>query len=176
MAAFGGVTLFGVLPGIGIAVALSIGNVFRRSWWPYRAVLGRVAGVPGYHDLREHPSAEQLGGCVLFRFDAPVFFANTRTFREDIRRLAAADPPPRWIIVAAEPITDIDTTAADMLVDLDEGLNARGINLVFAEMKLPVREKIHRYGLTRTIDPNHFYPTIEAAVDAFRAEIEGDWS
>jgi MFS superfamily sulfate permease-like transporter len=75
----------------------------------------------------------------------------------------------RWIIIAAEPITDIDTTAADMLEELDERLNARGISLVFAEMKDPVRHKITRYELTRTIDPTHFYPTISAAVTAFNA-------
>ncbi len=175
LVAFLGVTLLGVLPGIGVAVVLSIGNVFRRAWWPYRAVLGHVPDLPGFHDLREHPHAEQLEGCVLFRFDAPIFFANTRTFREEIRHLAAADPPPRWIIVAAEPITDIDTTAADMLEDLDEALNARGISLVFAEMKLPVREKIRRYGLDRTIEPAHFFPTVRAAVNAFRKETGREW-
>jgi MFS superfamily sulfate permease-like transporter len=175
LAAFAGVALLGVLPGIAIAIALSIANVFRRSWRPYRAVLGRVPGHPGYHDLAEYPFAEQLPGCVLYRFDAPIFFANARTFREEIRELAAADPPPRWIVVAAEPITDVDTTAADMLEDLDEALNARGISLVFAEMKLPVREKIMRYELTRTIDPAHFFPTIGSAVRAYEAEFGGEW-
>jgi MFS superfamily sulfate permease-like transporter len=158
-----------VLPGIGIAVALSIGNVFRRAWWPYQAVLGRTRDVPGYHDVRSYPDAELLPGCILFRFDAPLFFANARTFRERIRILAGSDPPPAWIIIAAEPITDVDTTAADMLEDLDEWLNARGISLVFAEMKDPVRAKITRYGLTRKIDPQHFYPTIRAAVSAYEA-------
>ena len=95
---------------------------------------------------------------MIFRFDAPLFFANTRTFREQIRRSRRAEPPPIWIVVAAEPITDVDTTAADMLEDLDEALNARGISLVFAEMKDPVRDKIDRYELTRTIDPSALLP------------------
>jgi high affinity sulfate transporter 1 len=176
MAAFAGVALLGVLPGIAIAVALSIGNVFRRVWWPYQTVLGRAAGVPGYHDVRSYPDAEQLPGCVLFRFDAPVFFANARTFRDQVRRLARSEPPPKWIVVAAEPITDVDTTAADMLEDLDEGLNAQGISLVFAELKDPVREKIERYELTRTIDPTHFFPTVGAAVAAFRERFGADWA
>ena len=170
MAAFLGVVLFGVLPGIAFAVALSIANVFRRAWWPYQTVLGRVPHLPGYHDITSYPDAEQLPGCVIFRFDAPLFFANSRTFREQIRRLAGSEPRPRWIIVASEPITDVDTTAADMLRDLDEVLNAEGIHLVFAEMKDPVREKIDRYELTRTIDPDHFFPTIKRAVQAFRRE------
>jgi high affinity sulfate transporter 1 len=175
MAAFAGVALLGVLPGIAIAVALSIGNVFRRSWWPYQTVLGRAADAPGYHDVRSYPDAEQLPGCVLFRFDAPLFFANARTFRDQVRRLARSEPPPKWIVVAAEPITDVDTTAADMLEDLDEGLNAQGISLVFAELKDPVRQKIERYELTRTIDPTHFFPTLGAAVAAFRERFGADW-
>jgi high affinity sulfate transporter 1 len=175
MAAFAGVALLGVLPGIAIAVALSIGNVFRRAWWPHQTVLGRVPGVPGYPDLDSHPDAEQLPGCVLFRFDAPLFFANARTFRDQIRRLARSQPTPVWIVVAAEPITDVDTTAADMLEDLDEALNAQGISLVFADMKDPVREKIERYELTRTIDPAHFFPTVGAAVAAFQDQFGADW-
>jgi high affinity sulfate transporter 1 len=175
MAALAGVALLGVLPGIAIAVALSIGNVFRRAWWPYQTVLGRVPGMPGYHDVGSYPEAEQLPGCVLFRFDAPLFFANAHTFRDQVRRLARSEPTPRWIVVAAEPITDVDTTAADMLEDLDEALNARGISLVFAEIKDPVRGKIERYELTRTIDPAHFFPTVGAAVAAFQDQFGADW-
>jgi high affinity sulfate transporter 1 len=173
--AFLGVVALGVLPGIAVAVALSIGNVFRRAWWPYQTVLGRVPGVPGLHDVRSYPQAELLPGCVVFRFDAPLFFANARTFREQVTVLTQPDPPPTWVIIAAEPITDVDTTAADMLHDLDVTLNARGVHLVFAEMKDPVREKIDRYELTRTIDPSHFFPTVEAAVAAFRAATGADW-
>jgi high affinity sulfate transporter 1 len=176
IAAFLGVALLGVLPGIAIAVGLSILNVFRRAWWPYDTELGRVAGLPGYHDTHQHPQAEHLPGLVIYRFDAPLFFANAKTFRDEVRRMARADPPPRWILIAAEPVTDVDTTASDVLEDLDEALNAQGISLVFAELKDPVREKIERYGLTRTIDPRHFFPTIEAAVAAFREETGAQWA
>lgn len=175
VAAFLGVVLFGVLPGIAIAVALSIINVFRRAWWPYQTVLGRVPGLAGYHDVHSYPEAELLPRCVTFRFDAPLFFANARTFKEQIRALARTDPRPRWIIVAAEPITDIDTTAADMLRDLDEDLNAEGISLVFAEMKDPVRHKLERYELTRTIEARHFFPTLTQAYKAYRAETGVHW-
>jgi high affinity sulfate transporter 1 len=191
--AFLGVALLGVLPGILVAVALSVLNVFRRTWWPYQTVLGRAEGVAGYHDVRDYPDAESLPGLVMFRFDAPLIFANARVFRDQVRHLArafddsgSARPTPRgdaepslqpkWIVVAAEPITDVDTTAADMLEDLDEELNAQDISLVFAEMKLPVRTKIHRYELTRTINPEHFYPTIEDAVAAYRAMTGAQWS
>jgi high affinity sulfate transporter 1 len=175
IAAFIGVVALGVLPGIAVAVALSIGNVFRRAWWPYQTILGRVPGVPGFHDVRSYPDAERLPGCVIFRFDAQLIFANARTFREQIRKLARSEPPRKWIIVAAEPITDVDTTAADMLRDIDEELNASDVHLVFAEMKDPVRRKIDRYELTRTIDPSHFFPTVEAAVDAFQKKTGAEW-
>jgi high affinity sulfate transporter 1 len=175
VAAFLGVALLGVLPGIAIAVGLSILNVFRRSWWPYDTMLGRVEGLAGYHDIHSYPDAAQLPGLVIYRFDAPLIFANAKTFRDEVKRFAAADPAPRWIVIAAEPVTDVDTTASDVLEDLDEELNARGISLVFAELKDPVRRKIERYGLTRTIDPGHFFPTIGAAVKAFREETGAQW-
>ena len=176
IAAFLGVVLLGVLPGIGIAVALSILNVFRRAWWPYDTELGRVDGLEGYHDIRSYPGARQLTGLVIYRFDGPLFFANAKAFRDDIRRLARAERTPRWIVIAAEPVTDVDTTASDMLEELDQALNAEHISLVFAELKDPVRRKIERYGLTHTIDPHHFFPTIEAAVTAYQLETGEQWA
>src|SRR5499433_1421642 len=176
IAAFLGVVLLGVLPGIAIAVGLSILNVFRRAWWPYDTELGRVEGLGGYHDVHSYPQAEHLPGLVIYRFDGPLFFANATTFRDEVRRMARADPPPTWIVIAAEPMTDVDTTASDMLEELDEALNDQGISLVFAELKDPVRSKIERYGLTRTINPQHFFPTIESAVAAFRQETGADWA
>ena len=176
ISAFLGVALLGVLPGIAIAVGLSILNVFRRAWWPYDTELGRVDDLEGYHDVHSYPQAQHLPGLVIYRFDGPLFFANATTFRDEIRRMVRSDPPPRWILVAAEPVTDVDTTASDMLEDLDETLNAQGTSLVFAELKDPVRRKIERYGLTRTIDPRHFYPTIGSAVAAYRQQTGADWT
>jgi MFS superfamily sulfate permease-like transporter len=176
LAAFLGVALLGVLPGIGLAVLLTILNVFRHVWWPYQAQLGRVPGMVGHHDRTRYPDAEELPGAVIFRFDAPLIFANARTFREEIRHLARAKPPPDWIIVAAEPITDVDTTAADMLHDLDTELNADGIALVFAELKDPVRAKLERYELIGPLDPDHFFPTLDSALDAFRAQTGAQWT
>jgi MFS superfamily sulfate permease-like transporter len=173
--AFLAVALLGVLPGILVAVALSILNVFRRLWWPHQTTLGQVAEIPGLHDTDEYPDARVLPGLVVFRFDAPLIFANTRTFDEQVRALVADRPDVRWVLLAAEPITDVDTTAADMLEQLDSWLNERGVSMVFAELKDPVRAKIARYELTRTIDPNHFYPTLDAAVAAFMASTGATW-
>src|SRR3954454_2592501 len=174
--AFAGVALLGVLPGIGLAVGLSILNVFRRAWRPYQTILGQVDGVPGYHDVRSYPAARRLPGLVIYRFDAPLFFANAKTFRDEVVAIARADPPPQWIVVAAEPITDVDTTAADVLLELDHLLDERGQTLVFAELKDPVRRKIERYGLTRDIEARHFFPTVEDAVDAFRGRTGVTWA
>jgi len=174
--AFAGVALLGVLQGIAIAVGLSILGVFRRAWWPYNTTLGRVEGIEGYHDVHTHPDARHLPGLVIYRFDAPLFFANAKTFRDQVRRLARSDPPPRWIVIAAEPVTDIDTTASDVLEELDGALKAQGISLVFAELKDPVRRKIERYGLARTIEARDFYPTVETAVAAFRAQTGASWA
>jgi high affinity sulfate transporter 1 len=174
--AFAGVALLGVLPGIAIAVGLSILNVFRRAWRPYQTTLGLVDGLPGYHDIRSYPAARLLPGLVIYRFDAPLFFANAKTFRDEVLTLARADPAPRWIVVAAEPITDVDTTAADVLFQLDHVLDERGQSLVFAGLKDPVRRKIDGYGLTAKIEPRHLFPTVDAAVDEFRSKTHAEWT
>jgi len=169
-----GVALVGVLGGIIIAVSLAIGQFFARAWRPYSAVLGQPAGVPGFHDLARYPDAAQIPGLLILRWDAPLFFANAGLFRDTVlQRLAAATSAPRLVLLAAEPITDVDTTAAKVLTDLDEDLNATGVHLAFAELKDPVKDKLVRYGLLETIDRRHFYPTLEVAVEAFAREAEG---
>jgi MFS superfamily sulfate permease-like transporter len=173
--AFLGVALFGVLAGIAVAVGLSILNVFRHVWWPHQAMLGRTAGMRGYHDTEFHPTNEHLPGLAIFRFDAPLLFANARTFRDQVRRLAALEPRPRWIIVAAEPVTDVDTTAADMIEALDAELAAAGTRLVFAELKDAVRQKIEDYELASTMKRDRFFPTVRTAVEAYQARTHTAW-
>ncbi len=168
------VAVIGVLEGIVIAVLLSVLYIFKRAWQPHSAVLGKPDGVAGYHDLRRFPEGTQVPGLVIVRWSAPLFFANANLFRETIREaVRSADPTPRWVLIAAAPITDIDTTAGAMLVDLDLELNARDIHLAFAELTDAVRDWIIRYGLLETIDQSHFYRSIDEAVDAFLSEIEG---
>lgn len=169
MTAFAGVVLLGVLPGIVVAITISVANVFRRAWWPYQATLGRRPGIAGYHDVARHPEAEQLPGCTIFRFDAPLIFANARTFRDQVSELAKASPSPAWIIIAAEPLTDVDITACDMLEDLATALDRAGVTLVFAEMKGPVKEKARQFGLSATIPDDRFFPTLGTAMKAYRA-------
>ena len=137
-------------------------------------MLGRAGDLRGYHDTAYRQTTEHLPGLAIYRFDAPLLFANARTFRNQVRRVAAIEPRPAWIIVAAEPITDVDTTAADMLEDLDADLAQGGTRLVFAELKDAVQHKIETYELPALSD-DRFYPTIRTAVEAYAAEHHVTW-
>lgn len=174
MVAFAGVAVLGVLWGVGIAIALSVLNFLRRAWRPHDAALARVDNLKGYHDTERYPDAHRIPGLVLYRFDAPLFFANAAYFRERVRALARAEGT-RWIVVAAEPITDVDTTAAEILRELNEELEADGVELAFAECKDPVRDRLRRYGLEDAIGPDRFFPTIGVAVATYVRETGVDW-
>jgi high affinity sulfate transporter 1 len=169
--AFLAVVLFGALPGIAVAVGLSLLVFIRRAWAPYDAVLGRVREYKGYHDLARHPDARVVPGLTLYRWDAPLFFANAELFREHVLALVDAAPlTPRWFAVAAEPITDVDTTAADMLDELITDLTRRGTQLHFAELKGRVKDRLAVYGIYQRLGPDHFHPTIVTAVKAYLAK------
>jgi high affinity sulfate transporter 1 len=164
------VTFFGALPGIAVAVGLSLLNFIRRAWRPHDAVLGRVAHYKGYHDTERHPEARLVPGLTLYRWDAPLFFANAEAFREHTLDVVDHAPPPaRWLAVASEPMTDIDTTAADMLEELITELARRGVELHFAELKGHVKDRLQVYGIYERLGADHFHPTLGMAVRAYLA-------
>jgi MFS superfamily sulfate permease-like transporter len=166
-----------VIEGIFIAVGLALLDFVRRAWRPHDAVLGRVDDLKGYHDVTRYPDAKRVPGLVLFRWDAPLFFANAEEFADRVREVIAASPTPaRWAVVTAEPVTDLDTTAADVLQELDLELAGQGIDLRFAEMKDPVKDKLKRYALYERFGEDHFYPTIGAAVDAYLEKTGVEWT
>ncbi|MGW4478678.1 SulP family inorganic anion transporter [Rhodococcus triatomae] len=168
VAAFLGVALVGVLEGIVVAIALSFVAVVVHAWRPYRTELVVVPGIDGYHDIKRNPTGRRIPGLVIIRFDAQLFFANGAIFDDYVRRVVTRPPDPvRWVIVAAEPMTGMDTTAMDELVELDQYLSGNGIELVFAEMKDPVKDKLQRLGLGERFGSDHFYPTLHTAVQAF---------
>ena len=168
LAAFLGVALLGVLVGIFVAILLSLADFVRRAWRPHDAVLGREDELKGYHDIDRHPSARLIPGLLLYRFDAPLFFANAGYFHRRVRHLiTGATHPVRWVVVAAEPITDIDTTAADALRQLLEELRQEQVTLAFAELKGPVKDRLRRYGLYDLIGPDRFFPTVGTAVNGY---------
>jgi high affinity sulfate transporter 1 len=164
-----GVVLFGVLEGILFAVVLSILLFFRRSWWPHGEVLGHVAHLDGWHSVEAYPEAEQVPDVVVFRWEAPLFFANSGIFRQQVRRLVRRHKP-RWIVLQCEAITDIDVTAADMLERLDRELNAQGVSIAFVELLSRLQDLVLRYGLLETLDREHFYPSVKSALEAVAAE------
>ncbi|MGZ6673133.1 MAG: SulP family inorganic anion transporter [Solirubrobacteraceae bacterium] len=174
MAAFVGVAVLGVLWGVGIAIGLSLLSFVRRAWRPHDAVLGRVDNLKGYHDTERHPEARLIPGLVLYRFDAPIFFANAELFREHVDTLAHSGDV-QWIVVAAEPVTDIDVTAGEMLGALNDELRAAGVELAFAELKDPVRERLRHYGVEEAIGAARFFPTLGVAVAAYLGETGVDW-
>lgn len=173
---FLGVALLGVIQGIFIAVGLALLAFIWRAWRPYDAVLGRVDGLKGYHDVTRHPEGRRIPGLVLFRWDAPLFFANAEIFHSRLLRAVAEAPTPtRRVVVAAEPVTDVDVTAADMLADLDRELHKAGIILAFAEMKGPVKDLLKRYGLFAQLGDERFSPTIGQAVDRYLEASKVEW-
>jgi MFS superfamily sulfate permease-like transporter len=178
-----GVFLVGVLEGLGVAIGLAFVAFVVRAWRPYRTELGLVSGTRGYHDLQRHPEASRVPGVLILRFDAPLFFVNAGLFNQWVRRSvgialrqvrAEGGIQPSTLVLAAEPITDLDTTAAEELADVDDWLAGQGINLVLAELKGPVKDTLERFGMGARFGPERFAPTVGAAVDAVTGRLRGD--
>jgi high affinity sulfate transporter 1 len=176
MVCFAGVAVLGAIPGIGLAIAIAVIEFLWDGWRPHSAVLGRVERVKGYHDITRYPEARLIPGLVLFRWDAPLFFANAELFHERVLDAVANAPTPvRWLVVAAEPVTSVDVTAADVVCELDDALHAAGIELFFAEMKDPVKDKLKRFGLFTRFGEQTFFATVGEAVSAYRATHPVEW-
>ncbi|OYD69885.1 SulP family inorganic anion transporter [Rhodococcus sp. OK302] len=169
VAAFLGVALVGVLQGILVAIGLSLAAVIAQVWQPHRTELVETGDPLGFHDIQRHPNGRRIPGLVLVRFDAPLFFANGEIFDEYVRSVVDKAPAPvEWVVIASEPITGLDTTAVDELVDLDTFLEGRGIRLAFAELKGPIKDRLIKFGVGERFDSTHFFPTVDAAVNAFK--------
>jgi high affinity sulfate transporter 1 len=173
---FVGVAVLGVIPGIGLAIIIAIIEFLWDGWRPHSAVLGRAHGVKGYHDIKRYPDARRIPGLVLFRWDAPLFFANAEFFKERVLDAVAQSPTKvNWLVVAAEPVTSVDVTAGDTLAELDEALHAQGIELCFAELKDPVKDKLKKFGLLAQLGENNFFPTIGVAVSRYLETHDVEW-
>ncbi|SDI89527.1 STAS domain-containing protein [Variovorax sp. OV700] len=171
-----GVAVLGAVEGIGLAIVIAVIELLWDAWRPYSAVLGRADGVKGYHDITRYPDARLIPGLVLFRWDAPLFFANAELFHDRVLDAVVSSPTPvRWLVVAAEPITSVDVTSADMLAELIETLHAAGIQLCFAEMKDPVKDKLKRFGLFERLGDATFFPTIGTTVSRYLETHAVDW-
>ena len=176
MVCFAGVAMLGAIPGIALAIVIAVIEFLWDGWRPHSAVLGRVERVKGYHDIARYPEARLIPGLVLFRWDAPLFFANAELFHERVLDAVANSPTPvRWLVVAAEPVTSVDVTAADAVCELDDTLHAAGIELCFAEMKDPVKDKLKRFGLFTRFGEQTFFATLGEAVSAYRTAHGVEW-
>lgn len=165
-----GVAVLGAVPGIGLAVVIAVIEFLWDGWRPHSAILGRPDDVKGWHDIERYPDARRITGLVLFRWDAPLFFANAEQFEARVLAAVAASPTkPRRLVVAAAPVTSVDVTAADMLAELDEKLEKAEVEFCFAELKDPVKDKLRRFGLYERFGEDGFFPTIDTAVDAYCA-------
>ena len=170
---FVGVAVLGVIPGIGLAIVIAVIEFLWDGWRPHSAVLGRAEGVKGYQITR-YPDARQIPGLVLFRWDAPLFFANAEFFKKRVLEAVTNSPVPvRWLVVAARPVTSVDVTAGDTIAELDKTLYEMGIEFCFAELKDPVKDKLKRFGLFAQLGENYFFPTVGAAVSRY-LEINSD--
>jgi MFS superfamily sulfate permease-like transporter len=165
LVATAGVMLLGVLQGIVVAIVLIVLLFFQRGWRPHGEVLGSVPALGGWHSTSKYPEATELPGIVVFRWEAPLFFANSGQFRSEVRRLVR-ERAPGWIVLQCEAITDIDVTAAEMLKVLDEELNGDGIHLAFVELRDRLQDLVRRYGLHTTLDREHIYPSLDQALEA----------
>jgi MFS superfamily sulfate permease-like transporter len=176
MTCFAGVAVFGAIPGIALAIVIAVIEFLWDGWRPHSAVLGRVDQVKGYHDITRYPNARLIPGLVIFRWDAPLFFANAEWFHQRVNAAVASSPTPvKWLVVAAEPVTSIDVTSADILCELDDELRAAGIHLCFAEMKDPVKDKLKRFGLYERVGGWTFFATLGEAVNAYLESHPVDW-
>lgn len=173
---FLGVAFVGVIEGIFITIALALLVLIWNAWHPHFAVLARVDGAKGYHDVARHPEGRRIPGLVLFRWDAQLFFANAEIFREEVlRAIAVAPTPVQRVVVAADAITDVDITAAEVLTRLHQDLAQRGIELWFAGLKGPVRDRLHHYGTLQVVGNDIFAPTVGRAVNQYRQTYRVAW-
>ena len=172
-----GVAVLGAIPGIGLAILIAVIEFLWDGWRPHSAVLGRADGVKGYHDVTRYPNARRIPGLVLFRWDAPLFFANAELFSDRVQEAIQSSPTKvNRIVVAAEPVTSVDVTAADNLAELEESLRAENIELCFAELKDPVKDKLKRFGLFAQWGEDRFFPTLGTAVTAYLHQYSVEWS
>ncbi len=175
MLCFAGVAVFGAIPGITVAIVIAVIEFLWDAWRPHSAVLGRVDGVRGYHDIARYPGASLLPGLVMLRWDAPLFFANAELFHTRVRNaIATAAFPVHWLVVAAEPVTSVDVTAADTLCELDDELRAANVQLCFSEMKDPVKDRLRRLEVFTRFE-GKFFATIDEAVSSYLQTFPAEW-
>jgi SulP family sulfate permease len=163
------VLVVGVLPGVLVAIGLSVLDLLRRVARPHDAVEGFVPGLAGMHDVDDYPGATVVPGLLVYRYDSPLFFANAEDFRRRaLAAVAAAVEPVRWFVLNVEAIVEVDIDAVDVLGDVRNDLSRRDIVFALARMKHDLRSQLEGTDLLEQIGEDHMFPTLPTAVDAFR--------
>ena len=168
LAACAGVLAFDILYGVLLAIGLSVAELLLRVARPHDAVLGRVPGLAGMHDVDDYPSAAVIPGLVVYRYDAPLFFANAADFRR--RALAAADQQPggaRWFVLNVEANVEVDFTALEAVDALRDQLTSAGTVFALARVKQDLLGRLEAFGLASKIGADRLFPTLPTAVDAY---------
>jgi MFS superfamily sulfate permease-like transporter len=166
------VVTIGVLEGIGVAIALSLGAFIARAWRPHSTELAVVEGVAGYHDRRRHPEATPVDGLLIMRYDAPLFFANAADFGRSLQEMMrSVDRPLSRVLVVGNAITDIDSTGAEILGNVLDDLDSKGVGFAFGGLKGGVKDRLRAYGLYDRIGDRNFYPNTSSAVEAHRRSL-----
>jgi high affinity sulfate transporter 1 len=165
-----GVLFFGVLPGVFIAVILSIIWLLMAESKPHDAILGHAPGVKGFHDTNDYPEALTIPGLLIYRFDANLVFFNCDHFRDRVnQKISESQAPVEWLLVDASPINIVDYTALQKMKELRMELKARGILLVFANTKHTLAHYFRPHWMSvMTKDRDDLlYPTVKSAIHAF---------
>jgi len=159
----------GMLAGVVVVAILSLLLVAQRAARPRTTLLVRVPGTDSFRGADATPDGVAEPGIVLYRFDAPLFFANADVLRDDIStEIAPADPPTRWVVLDLESVSEVDSTATEMLLELAEDLRDRGIGLALARLKRPVADYLERAGLFEAVGRDRVYMEVDDAVAALR--------
>jgi SulP family sulfate permease len=169
------VLVIGIIPGIALAIGLSLLVFIQRVYRPHTSVLGTEPGVDGHHGIAPGGDLQIVPGMIVYGFDAPLFFANAPYLMDQVSDLiSAADPPITYFLIDAEAIPDIDTTAADTLKEIYNELRGKGITLGIARANKPLRETMRLAGLEDLIGASNFYPTIRTAIEAYQERSLGE--
>jgi high affinity sulfate transporter 1 len=175
LATCAGVLAFNILYGVLVAVGLSVAELLFRVSRPHAAILGHAPNVAGMHDITDYPGTITVPGLVVFRYDAPLFFANAEDFRRQalaaVRYSARGDGPVRWFLLNAEANVEADYTAMEALAALHDELTRQGIVFAFARVKAELRDQFRAFGIAGKIGEEWFFPTLPTAVGAYK-----DWA
>lgn len=166
-----GVLVVGIVPGILVGILLSLIRVIQSFSRPYDAMLCEVSGQGGYHDVGEAANDGAfctMPGLIVYRFYAPLLFANANYFVERLRALVARNPDVRWVVIDAQAMVEIDVTAAEQLLSFHQELREKGIHLRFARCNRPLRASLTRFGVVDALGRDHFYAHLDQAIEDFR--------